>query len=61
LVHGVTVDNPIGLQYGAYLVVPCYNFKEYIHCHHDKWLNGKLTGMTHETLMTFATWKCNYP
>ncbi len=60
LVHGATVDDPIGLLFGAYLVVPCHNFKEYIRRHHDDWLDGKLTGMTHKTLVTFATCKCDY-
>ncbi len=60
LVHGATVDDPIGLLFDAFIVVPCHNFKEYIHRHHDDWLDGKLTGMTHKTLMTFATRKCDY-
>ncbi len=60
LACGGTINNPIGLLFDAYLVVPCHNFKEYIHHHHDKWPGGKLTGMTHETLMTFAIRKCNY-
>jgi hypothetical protein len=60
LACGATVDNSIGLLFDAYIIVPCHNFKEYICCHHDDWLDGKLTGMTHETLMTFATSKCNY-
>jgi hypothetical protein len=59
LACGTTVNNPIGLLFNAYSVVPCQNFKEYIHHHHDDWLDGKLTGMTHKTLMTFATCKCN--
>jgi hypothetical protein len=60
LARGATLDNPIGLLFDAYSVVACDNFKEYIHRHHDDWLDGKLTGMTHETLMTFATRKCDY-
>jgi hypothetical protein len=60
LPHGITIDNPIGLLFKSYLVVPCNTFKEYIPHHHDDWLDRKLTGMTHETLMTFATHKCNY-
>jgi hypothetical protein len=60
LARGATIDNPIGLLFDAYSVVPCHNFKEYIHHYHDDWLDGKLTGITHETLMTFATRKCNY-
>jgi hypothetical protein len=57
---GATVDDPIGLLFSAYLVVQCHTFEEYICCHHDEWLDVKLTGMTYETLMTFATCKCNY-
>jgi hypothetical protein len=60
LARGATIDNPIGLLFDACSVVPCHNFKEYIHHHHDDWLDGKLTGMTDETLMTFSTCKCNY-
>jgi hypothetical protein len=60
LACGATVDDPIRLLFDAYLVIPCHNFKEYIHCHNDNPLGGKLTGMTHKTLMTFATHKCNY-
>ncbi len=59
LACGATVDDPIGLLFDAYRVVPCHNFKEYIRRHHDDWLDGKLTGITHETLMTFATHKCD--
>jgi hypothetical protein len=60
LALGATVDNPTGLLLDAYSVVPCHNFKEYIHCHNDDWLDWKLTGMTHKTLITFATRKCDY-
>jgi hypothetical protein len=59
LVRSATVDDLIGLLFDAYSVTPCHNFKEYTRrrCHHDDWLDGKLTGMTHKTLMTFATSK----
>ena len=40
LARGTTIDNPIGLLFDAYLVVPCHNFKKYIRRHHDKWLAG---------------------
>jgi hypothetical protein len=60
LAHGATVDDPIGLLFDAYSVVPCHNFKEYIRRYHDDCLDGKLTGMTREILMTFATHKCDY-
>jgi hypothetical protein len=29
---GAAIDNPIGILFEAYLVVPCHNFKTYIHC-----------------------------
>ncbi len=60
LACSATIDNPIGLLFDAYSVVLCHNFKEYIRRHHDDWLDRKLTGMTHKTLMTFVTRKCNY-
>jgi hypothetical protein len=60
LARGATIDNPIGLLFNAYSVVLCHNFKEYIRCHYDDWLDGKLTGITHKTLMTFSTRKCDY-
>jgi hypothetical protein len=40
LARGATVDNPIGLLFDAYSVVPCHNFKEHICHHHDDWLDG---------------------
>jgi hypothetical protein len=55
-----TIDDPIGLLFDAYFVVPCHTFKEYIHHHHVDWLDRKLTGMTHKILMIFATRKCDY-
>jgi hypothetical protein len=39
-------------------VVPCHNFKSYIHCQHKDYLNAKLTTIPHEALMTFA--KCKF-
>jgi hypothetical protein len=60
LARSATIENPIGLLFDAYIVVLCHNFKEYIRCHHDDWLDRKLTGMTHETLMTSASRKCDY-
>ncbi len=60
LARGATIGDPIGLLFNAYSVVPCHNFKEYIRRHHDDWLDGKLTEMTHKTLITFATRKCDY-
>jgi hypothetical protein len=60
LTRSATIDDLIGLLFDAYLVVPCHNFKEYIRHHHNNRLDRKLTGMTHKTLMTFATRKCDH-
>jgi hypothetical protein len=59
IARGATVNNPIGILFKqAYLVVPCHNFKMYI-CHqHKDYLDGKLTNITHEALMTSA--KCKF-
>ncbi len=54
IARGTTVDNPIGVLFDAYLVVPCHNFKSHI-CHqHKDNLDGKLTAITHEAFMTSA-------
>ncbi len=47
-----TVHNPISILFEAYLVVPCHNFETYIHHWHKDYLDGKLTPITHEALMT---------
>jgi hypothetical protein len=60
LARSIALNDLIGLLFNSYLVVPCHNLKEYIRHHHDDWLSGKLIGMIHKTLMTFATCKCNY-
>jgi hypothetical protein len=58
IARGATVDNPIGILFKAYLVVPCHNFKTYT-CHqHEDYLDGKLTNITHKALMTLA--KCKF-
>ncbi len=60
IAHGATVDNPIVILFDAYLVVPCYNFKQYIKRQHEDYLDGKLTSITHENLMTSAMHKYDY-
>ncbi len=30
IARGATIDNPIGILFNAYLVVPCHHFKSYI-------------------------------
>ncbi len=58
IARGPTVNDPIGILFKAYLVVPCHNFKSYICQQHKDYLDGKLTNITHEALMTSA--KCKF-
>ncbi len=55
---GATVDNPIGILFKAYLVVPCHHFKFCICCQHKEYLDGKLTSIIHKALMMSA--KCKF-
>ncbi len=57
---GTTIDDPIGILIEAYLVAPCHNFKTYIHRQHENYLDGKLTAITHEALMTSARCKFDW-
>jgi hypothetical protein len=52
IARGATVDDLIGILFNAYLVVLCYHFKLYIRQQHKDYLDGKLTTITHEALMT---------
>ncbi len=54
ITRGGTIDNPIGILFEAYLVVPCHHFKSYIHQQHEDYLDGKLTTITHKALTTSA-------
>jgi hypothetical protein len=56
---GAIVDNPIGIIFEAYSIVPCYNFTTYMKRQHDDYLDGKLT-VTHEALMASAKAKMDY-
>jgi hypothetical protein len=58
IARGRTIDDPIGILFKAYLVVPCHNFKSYIRCQQEDYLDGKLTAITHEALMTST--KCKF-
>ncbi len=58
IARGTTVNNPISILFEAYLVVPCHNFKTYIRCQHEDYLDGKLTNISHKALMTSA--KCKF-
>jgi hypothetical protein len=54
-----TVDDPIGMLFAAYQVVPCFNFKTYINRMHEDYLDDKLPTLTHESLMGMAKSKFN--
>jgi hypothetical protein len=60
IARGANVDDPIGILFEAYLVVPCHNFKTYICRQHKDYLDGKLTIITHKALMTSASRKYNW-
>ncbi len=60
IARGMTVNDPIGIPFEDYLVVPCHNFKTNI-CHqHKDYLDGKLTNITHKALMTSAKRKFDW-
>ena len=48
-----TVDDPIGIIFEAYSVIPCYNFMTYMKRHYDDYFNRKLA-ITHKGLMASA-------
>ncbi len=60
IARGATVDDPISILFEAYLVVPCHDFKMYIHHQHEDYLDGKLTTITHKALMTSAKRKFDW-
>jgi hypothetical protein len=60
LARGANVDDPVGLLFEAFHVVPCYNFKTYIRRHYDDYLDSKLINLTHEALMTSALRKYDW-
>jgi hypothetical protein len=60
LARGATLDDPIGILFEAYLLVPCYNFTKYISTKHDDYLDGNLTGITHQALMSMAKRKFDF-
>jgi hypothetical protein len=59
IARGATVNNPTGIIFEAYSVIPCYNFTTYMKRQHDDYLDGKLT-ITHEDLMALAKAKMDY-
>ncbi len=60
LARSANVNDPVGLLFDAYHVVPCYNFKMYIRRHYDDYLDGTLINLTHEALMTSAMSKYDW-
>ena len=58
LAQGATLDDPIGILFEAYLLVPCYNFTKYMSTKHDEYLEGNLTSLTHKAMMSMA--KCKF-
>jgi hypothetical protein len=60
IARGATVEDPIGILFLAYQVVPCYHFKRYINRMHEDYLDGKLATLTHESLVGMAKSKFNY-
>ncbi len=60
IVRGATINDPIGMLFAAYQVIPCFNFKTYINRMHKDYLDEKHPTMTHESLMGMAKSKFNY-
>jgi hypothetical protein len=58
LAQGATLNDPIGILFEAYLLVPCYNFTKYMSTKHDEYLDGNLTSLTYEAMMSMA--KCKF-
>jgi hypothetical protein len=62
LVRGFTIDDPVAKLFNAYyLVVPDFNFKQYMAKKQDDYHDGNLgPNFTHENLMAQATTKFTY-
>ncbi len=61
LARGSTVDDPIAKLFDAYLVMPDFNFKQYMAKKQDDYHDGNLgPNFTHENLMAQATAKFTY-
>jgi len=58
LARGATLNDPIGILFKAYLLVPCYNFTKYIGTKHDEYLDGNLSSLAHKAMMSMA--KCKF-
>ena len=60
IARSASVNDPVGLLFEAYHVVPCYNLKMYIRHHYDNYLDSKLINLTHKSLMTSALRKYDW-
>jgi hypothetical protein len=60
IARGATVNDPIQILFDAYEAVPCYNFKKYSKNQQNDSLDGKLAGLTHETLRKMAKSKFDW-
>jgi len=60
LAQGATLDDPIGILFEAYLLVPCYNLTKYMSTKHDEYLNGNLHSLTHKAMMSMAKCKSDF-
>ncbi len=60
LARGATLDDPIGILFEAYLLVPCYKFTKYMSTKHDEYLDGNLISLTHEAMMSMAKRKFDF-
>jgi hypothetical protein len=60
IARGATLDDPISILFEAYLLVPCYNFTKYMSTKHDEYLDGNLSGLTHEAMMSMAKRKFDF-
>jgi hypothetical protein len=54
LARGANLDDPIGVLFDAYHVVPCCSFPSYMKRKKEDYLDG-IMSLTHETLMSMAT------
>ena len=60
IARGARIDDPIGILFDAYQVIPCAKFLGYVTRKHDQYMDGELPSLTHETLMAFANDKYNW-
>jgi hypothetical protein len=56
--HGETVNNPVGIPFSVYNVIPCRNFRSCIKRKQDAYTDWTLT-LTHDELIMLATNKFN--